>query len=88
MSHQAPKRRTGAQSLAGQIARRSRTQLPAAAQPRGRGGWSSLLRLTPCNGEDGGQRSRWPTLSRLFRSPSSAPAFLCTDFAPSQWFKP
>jgi hypothetical protein len=87
MSHQAPKRRSGTQSLAGQIARRSRTQLQPATQPRGRGGWSSLLRLTPC-GEDGGQRSRWPTLSKLFRSPSSAPAFLCTDFAPSQWFKP
>ncbi|MCM5678994.1 hypothetical protein M8A51_05550 [Schlegelella sp. S2-27] len=87
MSHQAPKRRSGTQSLAGQIARRRRTQLQSATQPRGRGGWSSLLRLTPCN-EDGGQHSRWPTLSRLFRSPSSAPAFLCTDFAPSQWFKP
>ena len=87
MSHQAPKRRSGTQSLAGQIARRSRTQLQPATQPRGRGGWSSLLRLTPC-GEDGGPRSRWPTLSKLFRSPSSAPAFLCTDFAPSQWFKP
>lgn len=87
MSHQPPKRRSGTQSLAGQVARRSRATLHPAAQPRGRGGWSSLLRLTPCQ-DEGGKRSPWPTLSKLFRSPSSAPAFLCTDFAPSQWFKP
>lgn len=87
MSQQAPKRRTGAQALAGQVARRSRNQVHPAALPKQRGGWSSLLRLTPCT-EDAGKRGPWPTLTKLFRSPVNTPAFLCTDFAPSQWFKP
>ncbi|MCW7538493.1 hypothetical protein OOT46_11640 [Aquabacterium sp. A7-Y] len=88
MSQPASKKRFGSLSLAGEMARRSRAQAPAVPQPmRGRGGWSSLIRLTPCN-EESGRRSPWPSLARLCRKPSAAPAFLCTDFAPSQWFKP
>ncbi|PPE69708.1 hypothetical protein C1702_10980 [Caldimonas thermodepolymerans] len=73
--------------MVGLVARRSRSQLSAAVAMHGRGGRSSLLRLTPAQVEEG-QRSRWPTLSKLFRTPSRTPAFLCTDFAPSQWFQP
>ena len=53
---------------------------------RSRGGRSSMLRLTPLGGETSGS-STWASmvLSRLERAPGAAPAFLCTDFAPSQW---
>jgi hypothetical protein len=87
MSMLAFKRRDAGLSRAGQVARRSRTQ--ACTTGFGalqRGGVSSVLRLTPL-GSESTQGSGWASLvlSRLTRAPKPAPAFLCTDFAPSQW---
>ncbi|HWP18205.1 MAG TPA: hypothetical protein VNO84_03690 [Burkholderiaceae bacterium] len=78
-----PKRRPALLSLAGHIARRGRREaaVQSEAKPAQRGGWSSLIRLTPRTAES----SPAPLWSRLKRP---APVFLCTDFAPSQWFKP
>lgn len=87
MSLLAFKRRDAGLSRAGQVARSSRTQ--ACTTGFGalhRGGASSLLRLTPLSSE-GPKPGAWASqvLSRLTRLPAASPAFLCTDFAPSQW---
>jgi hypothetical protein len=80
------KRRSASRSQSGDIARRGRSQSPWALTPRRPGGLSSLLRLTPLQGEASPAQS-WPSLAlaRLGKPAPCAPAFLCTDFAPSQW---
>lgn len=84
-------------SLAGRIARHGRRHAARAGLPgpadaelpgaRGRawarGGWSSLIRLA------GGRPSEAPAAPTAWgRWKRPAPVFLCTDFAPSQWFQP
>lgn len=80
------KRRAANRSQSGEIARRGRQQLPTSLAPRRPGGWSSMLRLTPLQGETSPSQA-WPSLAlaRLGKPVPSAPVFLCTDFAPSQW---
>lgn len=80
------KRRAASRSQAGDIARRGRQQSPASLAPRRPGGLSSMLRLTPLQSETSPSQC-WPSLAlaRLGKPVPSAPAFLCTDFAPSQW---
>lgn len=86
------KRRGTAASQSGQIARRSRAQAgnPAtsasAKAPRARGGWSSLIRLAPRSSDTAGPSWAEAALQRLGRGAPAAPVFLCTDFAPSQWW--
>ena len=87
MSLLAFKRRDAGLSRAGQVARRSRTQACTTGfGALSRGGVSSVLRLTPLSGESA-KPGHWASqvLSRLTRVPAASPAFLCTDFAPSQW---
>lgn len=81
------KRRAASRSQAGEVARRGRQQCWPNATPRRAGAWSSMLRLTPLQGE-AASATRWPSLAlaRLGASAPSAPVFLCTDFAPSQWW--
>lgn len=92
MSILSVKRRGSAASQSGQIARRSRAQAtgtPAASSakaPRARGGWSSLIRLAPRSSEAAGPSWAEAALQRLGRGAPAAPVFLCTDFAPSQWW--
>lgn len=85
------KRRGPATSQSGQVARRSRVQVGQAGtgtQSRPRGGWSSMIRLAPLSAEGGARGWAEAALARLGRPAAAAPVFLCTDFAPSQWWQP
>jgi hypothetical protein len=86
MSLLAFKRRDAGLSRAGQVARHSRNHACTTGfAALHRGGASSLLRLTPLG--ESAKPGAWASqvLSRLTRVPAASPAFLCTDFAPSQW---
>lgn len=82
------KRRGTAASQSGQVARRSRAQAAAQAgtPARARGGWSSMIRLAPLGGDSPAKGWAEAALARLGRPAPAAPVFLCTDFAPSQWW--